>query len=93
MHLLPELHEDGHTIDTGLLESMDILDQHNTNRPSETADYHVLVTSHHLVSQTKHLSLQRQSSRLSISSFVKVGYPGVIYAQGLPMSNLCTVCP
>ncbi|KAG2144630.1 uncharacterized protein EDB93DRAFT_1104848 [Suillus bovinus] len=82
MHLLPKLHEDGHSIDTGLPESMDILEQQNTNRLPETTDYHTLLTSHHLVSPTKRRSLQRWSSELSISGFAKVGYPGVIYAQG-----------
>ncbi|KAG2032969.1 hypothetical protein BDR03DRAFT_968589, partial [Suillus americanus] len=82
MHLLPKLHEDGHSIDTGLSESMDILEHQSTNRLPETADYHALLTSHHLVSPTKRRSLQRWSSELSISGFAKVGYPGVIYAHG-----------
>ncbi|KAG1750298.1 hypothetical protein EDD22DRAFT_957967 [Suillus occidentalis] len=81
MHLLPKLHEDGHSIDTGLSESLDIPEQ-STNRLPETANYHVLLTSHHLVSPTKRRSLQRWSSELSISGFAKVGYPGIIYAQG-----------
>ncbi|KAG1836171.1 hypothetical protein DFJ58DRAFT_669938 [Suillus subalutaceus] len=82
MHLLPKLHEDEHSINTGLSESMVILEQQSTNRLPETADYHALLTSHHLVSPTKRRSLQRWSSDLSISGFAKVGYPGIIYAQG-----------
>ncbi|KAG1842264.1 hypothetical protein DFJ58DRAFT_609624, partial [Suillus subalutaceus] len=82
MHLLPKLNEDGHSIDAGLSKSMDILDRQSTNHLPETAYYHALVTSHHLVSPIKRRSLQRCSSELSISGFAKVGYPGVIYAQG-----------
>jgi acylphosphatase len=82
MHLLPKLHEDGHSIDTRLSENMTILEQQSTHRLLETADYHALLTSHHLLSPTKRRSLQRWSSELSISGFAKVGYPGVIYAQG-----------
>jgi hypothetical protein len=44
--------------------------------------YHVLFTSHHLVSPHKRRSLQEWSSSLGLSGFAKVGYPGVIYAQG-----------
>ncbi|KAG1804090.1 hypothetical protein EV424DRAFT_1330855 [Suillus variegatus] len=80
MHLLPKLHEDGHSVDTA--GTMDIIEQQSTNRLPEPADYHTLLTSHHLVSPTKRRSLQRWSSELSISGFAKVGYPGVIYAQG-----------
>ncbi|KAG1854561.1 hypothetical protein F4604DRAFT_1591137 [Suillus subluteus] len=82
MHLLPKLHEDEHSINTGLSESMVVLEQQSTNRLPKTADYHALLTSHHLVSPTKRRSLQRWSSDLSISGFAKVGYPGIIYAQG-----------
>ncbi|KAG1782277.1 hypothetical protein EV702DRAFT_961134 [Suillus placidus] len=58
---------------------MDILEQQSSNRPP---DYHALLTSHHFMFPTKRRSLQRWSSELSISGFTKVGYPGVIYAQG-----------
>ena len=44
--------------------------------------YHVMFTSHHLVSPHKRRSLQEWSSSLRLSGFAKVGYPGVIYAQG-----------
>ncbi|KAG1859816.1 hypothetical protein F4604DRAFT_1503814, partial [Suillus subluteus] len=90
MHLLPKLHEDGHSIDAGLSKSMHILDRQSTNHLPETAYYHALVTSHHLVSPTKRRSLQRCSSELSISGFAKVGYPGVIYAQGSQENEFVT---
>lgn len=45
--------------------------------------YHALFTSHHLISPTKRRNLQQWSSSLSISGFAKVGYPGVIYAEGI----------
>ncbi|KAG1879645.1 hypothetical protein C8R48DRAFT_801443 [Suillus tomentosus] len=79
MHLLPKLHEDGHSVDTA--GTTDIIEQQSTNRLPEPANYHALLTSHHLVSPTKRRSLQRWSSELSLSGFSKVGYPGVIYAQ------------
>ena len=44
--------------------------------------YHALFTSHHLVSQSKRRSLQQWSSSLSIHGFAKIGYPGIIYAEG-----------
>lgn len=49
---------------------------------SEVEPYHVLFTSHHLISPNKRRSLQQWSSSLSLTGFAKVGYPGVIYAQG-----------
>jgi hypothetical protein len=77
MHLLPKLRGDGHSIDTGLSESLDIQEQ-SSNRLPEIAKYHAL---HHLVSLTQRRSLQRWSSKLSISGFAKVGHPSVIYVQ------------
>lgn len=50
-----------------------------TNVPRQ---FHALLTSHHLISPNKRRSLQQWSNSLSISGFAKVGYPGVIYAQG-----------
>lgn len=44
--------------------------------------YHALLTSHHLISPNKRRSLQSWSASLLIAGFAKVGYPGVIYAQG-----------
>ncbi|KAG1783412.1 hypothetical protein EV702DRAFT_1191837 [Suillus placidus] len=87
IHLLPKLHEDGHSINTGLSDSMEFLEQQSSNRPT---DYRALLTSHHLVSPTKRRSLQRWSSELSISGFAKVGYTGIIYAQGSQENSLPT---
>ncbi|KAH8825672.1 hypothetical protein DL96DRAFT_1499901, partial [Flagelloscypha sp. PMI_526] len=50
--------------------------------PVPSQIYHVLFTSHHLISPTKRKNLQSWSSSLSLSGFAKVGYPGLIYAQG-----------
>lgn len=44
--------------------------------------YHALLTSHHLISPTKRRTLHTLSSTLSLTGFAKVGYPGVIYAEG-----------
>lgn len=43
---------------------------------------HALLTSHHLISPQKRRSLQQWSSDLHITGFAKVGYPGIIYAEG-----------
>ncbi|KAJ7146412.1 hypothetical protein C8R44DRAFT_757371 [Mycena epipterygia] len=48
--------------------------------PSER--FHALFTSHHLISPKKRRALQQWSSSLAVTGFAKVGYPGVIYAQG-----------
>jgi len=52
--------------------------------PASSAEqtYHVLFTSHHLISATKRRNLQAWSSSLNIVGFAKIGYPGVIYGQG-----------
>ncbi|KAG8219258.1 hypothetical protein J3R82DRAFT_97 [Butyriboletus roseoflavus] len=44
--------------------------------------YHALLTSHHLISPTKRRSMHQWSSQLAITGFAKVGYPGIIYAEG-----------
>ncbi|KAJ7747205.1 hypothetical protein B0H14DRAFT_2984908 [Mycena olivaceomarginata] len=44
--------------------------------------FHALFTSHHLISPKKRRSLQQWSGSLAVTGFAKVGYPGVIYAQG-----------
>ncbi|KAL0563984.1 hypothetical protein V5O48_018075 [Marasmius crinis-equi] len=78
-HLMPLLHEASENIPSG--ES----DPHpaSSSLPSSTSPrYHALFTSHHLISPTKRRNLQHWSSSLSLSGFAKVGYPGVIYAQG-----------
>jgi molybdenum cofactor biosynthesis enzyme MoaA len=46
------------------------------------ARFHALFTSHHLISPKKRRSLQQWSNSLAVAGFAKVGYPGVIYAQG-----------
>jgi len=53
-----------------------------TTQSTEAQLYHVLFTSHHLLSPTKRRSLQTWSSALRLSGFSKVGHPGIIYAQG-----------
>ncbi|KAA1467868.1 hypothetical protein DENSPDRAFT_357269 [Dentipellis sp. KUC8613] len=45
--------------------------------------YHALLTSHHLVSPTKRRNMQAWAGALSLAGFAKVGYPGVIYCEGM----------
>lgn len=77
LHLLPLLHEE--------LEELEA-NQGPADHPLELAPlpsmYHALLTSHHLISPNKRRSLQSWSASLLIAGFAKVGYPGVIYAQG-----------
>ncbi|KIL60866.1 hypothetical protein M378DRAFT_167690 [Amanita muscaria Koide BX008] len=83
-HLLPLLHEhfeSGTTVNDQEQQSNDDTEGASTGE-LEPEIYHTLLTSHHLVSITKRRSLQEWSSSLSISGFAKVGYPGVIYADG-----------
>jgi hypothetical protein len=54
-----------------------------TTKAESSTRYHALLTSHHLISPTKRRNLQQWSSQLSISGFAKIGYPGVIYCEGL----------
>lgn len=79
-HLLPVLHEelDSQARGPSSEDNSAIL----TGSSLQSRSYHALLTSHHLVSHTKRRSLQSWSSSLSITGFAKVGYPGVIYAQG-----------
>lgn len=44
--------------------------------------FHVLFTSHHIISTKKRKSLQQWTASLKLSGFAKIGYPGVIYTQG-----------
>ncbi|KAH9486039.1 RWD domain-containing protein 2B [Psilocybe cubensis] len=78
LHLLPLLHEE-HERHCGTDNSP--LPASAIGR-SPVEPYHVLFTSHHLISPNKRRSLQQWSSSLSLTGFAKVGYPGVIYAQG-----------
>lgn len=75
LYLLPLLHpttdEESKTAESPQLKSEIVEDV-----------YHVLFTSHHLVSPTKRRNLQRWSLEYHLDGFAKVGYPGVIYAQG-----------
>lgn len=50
--------------------------------PPSQPPYHALLTSHHLISPTKRRSMHQWSSQLAITGFAKVGYPGIIYAEG-----------
>ncbi|KAJ7508431.1 hypothetical protein B0H11DRAFT_1964960 [Mycena galericulata] len=75
LHLLPLLHDEIPAV--------------STEEPLPESDggvvgvrFHALFTSHHLISPKKRRSLQQWSSSLAVSGFAKVGYPGVIYAQG-----------
>ncbi|KAF8956475.1 hypothetical protein BDZ97DRAFT_188208 [Flammula alnicola] len=54
----------------------------SSTQARENEPFHVLFTSHHLISPNKRRSLQQWSSSLSLTGFAKVGYPGVIYAKG-----------
>ncbi|KAM6497518.1 hypothetical protein JOM56_007991 [Amanita muscaria] len=83
-HLLPLLHEhfeSGTNVNDQEQQGNDDTEGASTGE-LEPEIYHTLLTSHHLVSITKRRSLQEWSSSLSISGFAKVGYPGVIYAEG-----------
>ncbi|CAA7265051.1 unnamed protein product [Cyclocybe aegerita] len=77
LHLLPLLHE-------ALTKRQEPIHELEDSRPPHAGReiYHVLFTSHHLISPNKRRLLQQWSSSLSIVGFAKVGYPGVIYAQG-----------
>lgn len=75
-HFLPVLQE--HALET------------TENRPAKAATStqvtyqpgHLLFTSHHLLSPTKRRLLSSLSSSHHLKGFGKVGYPGIIYAQG-----------
>lgn len=76
LHLLPLLHEE---MPAALPEegpSIPVKDD------ASRSPFHALFTSHHLISPKKRRSLQQWSSSLAVTGFAKVGYPGVIYAQG-----------
>lgn len=79
LHLLPLLQADLVARSTQSISSSRS-DDHVTTSPAYP--YHALFTSHHLISPNKRRSLQQWSSSLSITGFAKVGYPGIIYAQG-----------
>lgn len=76
-HLLPLLHD----------ASFVVAPEPSTQQASAAVEpaekYHALLTSHHLISPTKRRNLQSWSSRQDITGFAKVGYPGVIYCEGI----------
>ncbi|KZT43837.1 hypothetical protein SISSUDRAFT_1057371 [Sistotremastrum suecicum HHB10207 ss-3] len=58
--------------------------EHPRSQPSHApVAFHALFTSHHLISTKKRRSLQQWSSSLHLMGFAKVGYPGLIYCEGL----------
>ncbi|KAF5352751.1 hypothetical protein D9756_006243 [Leucocoprinus leucothites] len=81
LYLLPLLHQ---SIDDEIEEAASQHSQSAQPQKSQPSQeiYHVLFTSHHLVSSTKRRNLQSWSSDLKIVGFAKIGYPGVIYSQG-----------
>lgn len=77
VHLLPKLHEyDG---DEHPPTSAGTPSEIHAHRPE---NFHALLTSHHLVSVTKRKLMKGWSSDLHLTGFAKVGYPGLIYAEG-----------
>ncbi|KAJ7447230.1 hypothetical protein FB451DRAFT_1290722 [Mycena latifolia] len=78
LHLLPLLHDQTQmpTAPAPADERPDVPD----------TPFHALFTSHHLISPKKRRALQQWSGALGVTGFAKVGYPGVIYAQGAQRS-------
>ena len=75
-HFLPILQEH-------LAETQDTTPaKDNTSQQVTYQPGHLLFTSHHLLSPTKRRLLTSLSSSLHLKGFGKVGYPGIIYAQG-----------
>ncbi|BEJ13775.1 hypothetical protein CspHIS471_0309490 [Cutaneotrichosporon sp. HIS471] len=50
--------------------------------PIPSIPHHTLLTSHHLLSNTKRKNFLALASQLSLTGFSKVGHPGVYYAIG-----------
>ncbi|KAI6104535.1 hypothetical protein EDD16DRAFT_1841704 [Pisolithus croceorrhizus] len=73
LHLLPRLH-DTHRHPQAWRPS-----EIHSHRPEI---FHALLTSHHLISPTKRKLMKGWSSELHVTGFAKVGYPGLIYAEG-----------
>lgn len=57
-------------------------DEHALAPAPDARRFHALFTSHHLIAPKKRRALQQWSGALAVAGFAKVGYPGVIYAQG-----------
>ncbi|KAH7911617.1 hypothetical protein BJ138DRAFT_1006189 [Hygrophoropsis aurantiaca] len=81
-HLLPLLRADREKTTSAQLELTNAVSSRQPPEAHVVPHYHALLTSHHLKAPSKRRSLQQWSSELSISGFAKVGYPGVIYAEG-----------
>ncbi|PPQ86819.1 hypothetical protein CVT24_008493, partial [Panaeolus cyanescens] len=81
-HLLPLLHEEISRKASTTTTSSSTSKLYHTTPIQPEPLYHALFSSHHLISPTKRRSLQSWSHSLSLQGFAKVGYPGVIYAQG-----------
>ncbi|KAJ8462375.1 hypothetical protein ONZ45_g17959 [Pleurotus djamor] len=79
LYLLPELHAEAEELMSNSNKSSH---RPSTAKTTPEPPYHVLFTSHHLISPTKRRNLHTWSSNLSLSGFAKLGYPGCIYAQG-----------
>ncbi|KAJ7207484.1 hypothetical protein GGX14DRAFT_635247 [Mycena pura] len=77
LHLLPLLHDAVEVPGPAPAE-----DASKDEAPPPAARFHALFTSHHLVSPKKRRALQQWAGALAVAGFAKVGYPGVIYAQG-----------
>jgi len=75
-HLLPLLHAEYDATVALTAEA------HTSSSSVIPIHYHALLTSHHLISPQKRRSLQQWSDDLCILGFAKVGYPGIIYAEG-----------
>ncbi|KAJ6520543.1 hypothetical protein C8R45DRAFT_63059 [Mycena sanguinolenta] len=58
------------------------VEEHAVDSDDARLKFHALFTSHHLISPKKRRALQQWSGALAVAGFAKVGYPGVIYAQG-----------
>jgi hypothetical protein len=82
VHLLPLLHAEFDNVSSSTKEGISP-GQSSFPSPAIPVQYHALLTSHHLVSPQKRRSLQQWSSEQNILGFAKVGYPGIIYAEGL----------
>lgn len=83
-HLVPLLHEEAAAAtaaETDRAPPEDV--ETSRSGHASSTPYHSLLTSHHLISPTKRRNLQQWSNQLNISGFAKVGYPGVIYCEGL----------
>lgn len=81
-HLLPLLHPTTKGEEEEEEEESQIAESQGPSQSKSESVYHVLFTSHHLVSPTKRRNLQRWSSEHHLDGFAKRGYPGIIYAQG-----------